>query len=224
MLVIFMIDIFYFHKLDHFYTCIIFGAYYLCWRYVIFSAGNILEYYYFVYIFRQDEAIEKDYVVKLERMESAVKHYTYRDYFEDNNYAYSLEIDAYDWNPEYHDVEGLTNIRYFVDIQSNAIYLDHTLYSYTCMERSTARKKYYNKHNMKVEYLLITLSVPPYDDISKALAKDFHKLMENAINIKVFLLTHEGFQKSVTPEYTFLDNSRYENLMRFILGYLTFFS
>ena len=78
----------------------------------------------------------------------------------------------------------VVHTKYFIDIQATSITFNYDLLKYDCIETIQAREIYAEKHHIQLPE--ISVFEPRYDDIAKALAKEFDKLMPIAINVSAF--------------------------------------
>lgn len=156
----FILDVFYFKKIEIFYFVILINLIPLIFTYIVYSVKKTLE--------LTIQYLEKNYMIYLLTT------------FEDEqklNFMYSI------FNLKYNDDETL-NLRFFIAAQADSLVFEHDPYSFDCIETDYAREAFANKYN-----LVLPSSrefIPNYDNISRELSKEFHCLIPKVILLQAF--------------------------------------
>jgi hypothetical protein len=190
---VFILDVFYFKNLQIFYNIIFIGFIPLFYTYSIYSINKYKEII--------SNYLDKNYRVKM--LSTKKDENDYRK--QHGNRCFFGFINGLKYiEPELDMLES----KYFIEIQAANLMFDYQLYKYTCIETWHARKIYIKKH--KVPEPLIWFYQPESDEISKALAKEFHELMPKAYYFQAFIETHYDIVK-----VNFIKYNKY-----FLIGYL----
>jgi len=167
-LILFIIDIFYFHQFYLIYICILLGIIPLIKSYIIYSIKQLLE--------KDILYIEKNFYIQVIEEEN-----------EECSYVY-LSLNK--------DEEGCVDIRNFLEVQVAGIKWAYTLYKYECIETWYAREEYAKKHN--IDLCPLTIFSPNSDEIARALSPKFYEMMPHMIHMQAFLESDRRIQVYVS--------------------------
>lgn len=190
LLMFFVVDIFYFHKLEICYNFLFIGLIPMISSFFIKSSDIIFEKYC--------EFLEKNFLIELDP----------EDQTENSNYYFDI-LDLRP-HPDFNDemLKHILEIRYFIEIQSASIWFDYDPYNYKCIETWEARLDYARKFNIVLSPIYIISS--DLDEISKEISKDFYILMPFVINLKLFLLTQRNnFKNKLVRKFLIVINIIY---------------
>lgn len=176
-LITFMVDIFYFHKLHLFFYLLPLGILPLIFRYNIYFISKYLDII--------TNSLHKNYYVIILSTEEEEEEYRKTH----NGLCFSLPLSCI----QYEDIGGIDAVStdYFISCQSTNLVLQDNMYKYTCIETWLARDYYIKKHNLKEP--TIWIYKPESDEISKALAKEFRELMPRAYYLAAFLHVYNNY-------------------------------
>jgi|ERR1700678_96921 len=174
LLIIFCIDVFYFHRIEYVYTFSFLILYILICRYIIYSLKKTteecitaLDEWYFVEITSQDTE-DSDYFVDIDSIDwyTTAKSYIEWKYLSDKEHR--LEI------------------KKFIDLQSAAINFDNTLYSYISSPKYKLIEKYAIENNLTVSYVQSKL-----EELDPLISKDFYELIPIVIHLYLAVDNYE---------------------------------
>jgi len=170
LLILFLIDIFYFHQFYLSYFGVFLGLIPLIKMYIIYSIKQLIE--------KDLQYIEKNFYIEYIEKED-----------EDDLAIGSLRGSFGSLRRLLDDDGFMLSIKTFLEFQVANIQFDYKLYKYACVETWSAREAYAKEYNV---YLAPTYSYrADGDEISKALSPKFYALMPHMIHMKAFVDTDQ---------------------------------
>ena len=182
LLTVFMIDIFFLHKIEYFYAFILLNIIPLFYIYIIYTLKKQAE----IYTLYLEKAFYIDIISTIEEEDNNIKDFmcqiiNLKNHPDD-------EVDP--WNPAI----PFKDVRFFIDMQACNLVFDYDLYEYTCVETDYGREEYAKKHNRNIP-ITSREYIPNFDDVSIILRKEFEDIIPKVVYIKAFLRVYDNIIK-----------------------------
>lgn len=173
-LLVFIFDIFYIHKIELFYYFLLLNLIPLIFSYFIYTLKKLVENYTLY--------LEQRFYIKMISTDKEYEEGT-KDFM---CAIHNLKDDKdFDNAPFFLGIESLKDIRFFIDIQAYNLIFEYDLYEYTCIEKALAREEYANKHNLVLHSFRVL--TPNFDKVSIKLREEFEDIIPKVIYIHAFL-------------------------------------